>query len=70
MTSDALQEVDLTLRKSFGELWEKVSESVQSLRLQGVGISQRDFVCLLQHCHSLEDLSLDDMASLLLPGIC
>lgn len=62
------KEVDLTLRGPFGELWERASGAVQSLRLWGVGVSPRDFVCLLQQCSSLEDLWLDDMAHLLMPG--
>lgn len=66
--SDALQEVDVAVRGPFGELWERVSEDVQSLRLWGVEISQRNFVCLLQQCSSLEELWLDDMAHLLMPG--
>uniref|UniRef100_A0A0P4VX65 F-box domain-containing protein n=1 Tax=Scylla olivacea TaxID=85551 RepID=A0A0P4VX65_SCYOL len=63
------KEVDLTLKGSFGELWEKVSSDVQTLRLWGVGISQKDFVYLMQQCSALEDLWLDDMTHLLMPDV-
>ncbi|XP_045127178.1 F-box/LRR-repeat protein 14-like isoform X3 [Portunus trituberculatus] len=63
------KEVDLTLKGSFGELWEKVSAEVQTLKLLGVGINQKDFVHLMQQCITLEDLWLDDMMYLLMPDI-
>lgn len=63
------KEVDLNLRGSFGELWEKVSPEVETLRLWGVGISQKNFMYMLQQCSALEDLWLDDMTHLLMPDV-
>lgn len=62
------KEVDIALKGTFEELWQKASGAVQSLRLWGVGINQKDFMYMLQQCSSLEDLWLDDMAHLLMPG--
>ncbi|KAG0728896.1 F-box/LRR-repeat protein 2 [Chionoecetes opilio] len=61
----------LNLNGSRGLFREAMGEclgAVQSLRLWAAGISQRDFMYLLQQCSSLEDLWLDDMAHLLMPG--
>lgn len=66
--SNTFQEVDIALKGTFEELWKKCSGAVQSLRLWGVGINQKDFMYMLQQCSSLEDLWLDDLAHLLMPG--
>ncbi|XP_071529960.1 uncharacterized protein [Panulirus ornatus] len=62
------KEVDIRLQGYFAELWRKVSGNVKSLKLLNADLSQMDFVCLLQQCSSLEDLTLSGFAHLLMAG--
>lgn len=63
-----LQEVDLSMKGRFSDLWSKVSGKVKTLKLLSADLVERDFISLLQQCTQLEELRFDGLAHILMTG--
>lgn len=62
------KEVDISVEGRFAELWEKVSRNLRSLMLLSGDFNERNFINLLKSCQQLEELRLNGLAHLLMPG--
>lgn len=62
------KELDVSFEGRFAELWWKMSQNMKSLMLLNADCSERSFLSLLKSCVQLEELRLNGLAHLLMPG--